>query len=157
MQNRTWGYLFRCLAAPSSQRCSESLSDPLSVEPFIQRRTAWTGALNGPIQTDSTLSQLPVTVPHAEVVGSRCCRGIPQCHSLWPLTGRLHSLTHLIHVTHLVRITKMVLIISYLKPLHSLTPLDVGKPAGNPHKFSIYIRVASWEKQNDLYGGFFSP
>lgn len=44
---------------------------------------------------------------------------------------------------------------SYLKPLHSLSPLDVGKPAGNPHKFSIYIRVAASEKQNDLY--VFSP
>lgn len=81
---------------------------------------------------------------------------MPQRHPLCPLACRLHSPKHLIHVIHLVRITKMILVISYLKPLHSPSPLDVGKPAGHPHKFSIYIRVAASEKQNDLYV-FFSP
>lgn len=65
----------------------------------------------------------------------------------------------LIHVIQIVKTTKVILIMSYWKPLLSLSPLDVGKPAVRPHKFSIYIREAASEKLNDLYVflGFFFP
>lgn len=143
-----------CCGPLITQVLEKSLSDPLSVEPFIQisaPRRAW----NRATQSNPFIPKYG-WLCHTEVVSTRSCRWIPQCHSLWPLECRLHSPTLLIHVIQIVKTTKMILIMSYWKLLPSLSPLDVGKPAVRPHNFSIYIREAASEKQNDLYV-FFPP
>lgn len=100
-----------------------------------------------PLSTNSLWLCLTLTWLVPGVVGGHLKVSLPlamQASLTWALDSRMYS----------VRISKIVLIISYLKLLHSLSPLDAGKPAGHPHKFSIYVRAAVSEKHNDLYSFF---